>query len=154
MRDDAAVTTTERIGDRAAAAGRGLPDPNLHPPTVATSGDPFSALRVVHFVARLPRGETVALSDITARLNAEYPDWSFSTRVVGDVIGQLRANWIADYRTIDGLRTEDGPAGPTLEIEESARAGPWLVEQAWRFASLCEEALDEFARGEGRATEG
>jgi hypothetical protein len=143
---------TERV-DRDAVT-RGLPDPNLHSPTIATAGDPFSALRVVHLLARSPRGEMLRLADLAARLNAEYSDWSFSRRVVADVIAQLRANWIADYRTVDGLRIEDGPRGPTLEIEDSARAGPWLIEQAWRFASLCEEALDEFARGEGRATEG
>jgi hypothetical protein len=154
VRDDAAVTTTERIADGAVAASRGLPDPNVHPPTVAESADPFSALRVVHLIARLPRGEPIPLGDVVARLNAEYSDWSFSKRVVADVVGQLRANWIADYRTVDALQLEDGPGGTALEIEDSARTGPWLVEQAQRFASACHEALDEFARGEGRATEG
>ncbi len=131
-----------------------LPDPNLHPPTLAESGDPFSALRVVHLLARLPRGERVLVAAITARLNAEYLDWAFSPRVVADTIGQVQANWIADYRTVEGIRLEDDPSGAWLEIEDSARSGPWLVEQAQRLASECRAQLREFARGEGRATEG
>ena len=30
----------------------GLPDPNLRPPTVGESGDPFTSLRVIDLVAR------------------------------------------------------------------------------------------------------
>lgn len=131
-----------------------LPDPNLHPPTVAASGDPFSALRVVHLLVRLAQGRAIPLAEIVARLNAEYPDWSFSKRVVADVIGQLRANWISDYRTVEALDVEETPSGPTLEIEDSPRARRWLIEQAWRFAAAAQEELAEFARGEGRATEG
>ena len=32
----------------------GMPDPDLVPPQIARGGDPFSALRIVHFVSRLP----------------------------------------------------------------------------------------------------
>lgn len=131
-----------------------LPDPNVHPPTVAESGDPFSTLRVVHLLARLPRGERVPIGDITARLNAEFLDWAFSPRVVTDTIAQLQANWVADYRTLEGIRLQDDPSGAWLEIEDSARSGPWLVEQAQRLAAECRTQLREFARGEGRATEG
>jgi hypothetical protein len=131
-----------------------LPDPNLHPPTVAESGDPFSGLRVVHLLARLPRGERVLISDITARLNAEFLDWAFSPRVVADTIAQVQANWIADYRTVEGIRLEEDPSGAWLEIEDSARSGPWLAGQAQRLAAECRVELREFARGEGRATEG
>ena len=151
LRDDRRVTTTEA---RAHPSRSELPDPNLHPPAVAESGDPFSALRVVHLVARLPRDRTIPLSEVVARLNAEYSDWSFSQRVVGDVIGQLRANWMADYRTAEGVEVVEGPGGPALRIEDSGRTGPWLVEQARRFAAECRDQLDEFARGEGRSTEG
>jgi hypothetical protein len=131
-----------------------LPDPNLHPPTVAESGDPFSALRVVHLMARLPRGERIALGEITARLNAEFLDWAFSPRVVADTIAQVRSNWIADYRTVEGIRLDQDASGAWLEIEDSARSGPWLVDQAQRLATECRVQLREFARGEGRATEG
>jgi hypothetical protein len=131
-----------------------LPDPNLHPPTVAESGDPFGALRVVHLLARLPRGKRIPLGEITTRLNAEFLDWAFSPRVVADTVAQLQSNWIADYRTVEGIRLEEDPSGAWLEIEDSARSGPWLVEQAQRLATECRVQLQEFARGEGRATEG
>ena len=36
-----------------------LPDPDLQPPTIAQPGDPFAELRVVHLLARIPRGEPV-----------------------------------------------------------------------------------------------
>jgi hypothetical protein len=145
--------TSERLSV-AQGEALALPDPNLHPPTVAESGDPFSALRVVHLLARLPRGERLPIGDVTARLNAEFLDWVFSPRVVADTIAQVQANWIADYRGVEGIRLEDDPSGAWLEIEDSARSGPWLVEQAQRLAAECRTQLREFARGEGRATEG
>ena len=145
--------TSERLSV-AQGGALALPDPNLHPPTVAESGDSFSALRVVHLLARLPRGERVPIGDITARLNAEFLDWAFSPRVVADTIAQVQANWIADYRGVEGIRLEDDPSGAWIEIEDSARSGPWLVEQAHRLAAECRTQLREFARGEGRATEG
>lgn len=142
-------------GPSVAEAGAfALPDPNLHPPTVADSGDPFSALRIVHLMARLPRGERIPVREIVARLNAEFLDWAFSPRVVADAVAQIQVNWIADYRTIEGIRLEDDPSGAWLEIEDSARSGPWLVEQAHRLAGECRAQLQEFARAEGRATEG
>lgn len=145
--------TSERLSV-AQGEALALPDPNLHPPAVAESGDPFSALRVVHLLARLPRGERVPIGELTARLNAEFLDWAFSARVVSDTIAQLQANWIADYRTVEGIRLEDDPSGAWLEIDDSPRTGPWLVEQAQRLAAECQAQLREFARGEGRATEG
>ena len=36
-----------------------LPDPNVTPPVVAESGDPFASLRVVHLLARIDRGVAV-----------------------------------------------------------------------------------------------
>ena len=145
---------TAAIG-RPGAPALDLPDPRLQPPTSAESGDPFSALRVVHLLARIPRGRPVPIHELVARLNAEYLDWSFSPRVVLDAIAQVQANWIADYRTVDGIRIdEDGPSGAAVEIEDSSRAGPWIAGQAWRLEAECRTQLDEFARGEGRATEG
>lgn len=131
-----------------------LPDPNLHPPVVAESGDPFAALRVVHLLAREPAGRPIPLGELVARLNREHLDWAFSTRVVADVIVQLQANWMTDFRTTEGVRLEDGPSGPVLEMEDSSRVGPWLAAQAWRLHAACSDQLREFARGEGRATEG
>jgi hypothetical protein len=132
----------------------GLPDTDLHPPTVAQAGDPFAALRVVHLLARSPLGRPIQVSQLVARLNGEHLDWAFSPRVVAGVVVQLQANWMADFRTVEGIRLEDGPLGPSVEIEDSARARTWLVAQAWRLHEECGDQLREFARGEGRATEG
>ena len=127
----------------------GLPNPNISPPVVADSGDPFAALRVAHLLAQLPRGEAVRLRDIVDRLNADYLDWSFSRPVVVSVIVQLQANWMTDYRTRDGLLLRDGPAGEELVIEDSGRVEPWIVRQVERLAAACREQLRAFAREEG-----
>jgi len=127
----------------------GLADPNVQPPTVADSGDPFAALRVVHLIARLPRGQAVRVRDVVDRLNADYLDWSFSRAVVVDAIVQLQSNWLSDYRTRDGLLLEDGDAGPELTIEDSSRVDPWIRRQVERLAAECWELLRTFARDQG-----
>lgn len=129
--------------------GTGLPDPNISPPTVAESGDPFAALRVAHLVARIPRGDAVRLRDLVDRLNSDYLDWSFSRPVVASVIVQLQSNWTADYRSQQGFELTDGAAGEEVLIEDSARVGPWLVRQVERLAAECRERLRTFARDEG-----
>lgn len=140
------MTGTE-IGDLRVAP-TGLPDPAIHPPVVAESGDPFTAVRVTELVARLERGRPIRLAAIVDRLNAIYVDWLFSERVVGDAILQLAANWAADYRTTGGLVVEDGPLGATVTIEDSTRVDPWIVRQAQRQAGACREALLDFSRRE------
>jgi len=127
----------------------GLPDPNLRPPTVAESGDPFAALRIAHLLARLPRGITVRLRDMVDTLNAEYLDWSFSRSVVAAVCVQLQANWVADFRTSPGFELTSGERGDELTIEDSVRAGPWLARQVERLAAQCRDELRAFARKEG-----
>jgi hypothetical protein len=127
----------------------GLPDPNLQPPTIAVSGDPFASLRVVHLLARLPRGRPIRVRDVVDRLNAEYLDWSFSRQVVIDAIVQLQSNWLSDYRTRDGILLEDGPAGPEITMEDSSRVDPWIVRQVQRLADDSRQALREFARDQG-----
>lgn len=126
----------------------GLPDPDVQPPTVAESGDPFSSLRVVHLLARIQRGAPVRVSDIVDRLEAEYVDWSFSRAVVIDVILQLRANWIADYRTHEGIVLAEDHTGATVTIEDSSRVDPWIVRQAERLVVECRQVLHRFAIGE------
>jgi hypothetical protein len=130
---------------------QGLPDPHVHPPTVAEAGDPFSQLRVVHLLARVPRGVAVRVRDIADQLNAEYLDWSFSREVVVATVVQLQANWLTDYRNSDGIVLSDGPAGPELTIEDSSRVDPWIVRQAERLSATCVEQLSEFAIEEGGA---
>jgi hypothetical protein len=130
-------------------AVRGLPDPDLRPPTVAESGDPFAALRIAHLLARLPRGMPVRLRDIVDKLNADYLDWSFSRSVVTAVAVQLQANWIADFRTSTGFELREGTHGEELVIEDSQRAEPWLIRQVERLAAQCHDRLRVFARDEG-----
>jgi hypothetical protein len=127
----------------------GLPSADLRPPIHAEAGDPFSALRVAHLMARLPRGVPVRLRDVVERLNAENLDWSFSRSVVASVAVQLQANWTADFRTSSGFDLSAGSAGEELIIEDSARVEPWLIRQVERLAGECEERLRLFARDEG-----
>ena len=127
----------------------GLPPADIAPPVVAEAGDPFASLRVVHLVARIPRGEPVRLRDLVDRLNAEHVDWSFSRPVVATAILQLQANWSADYRTVDGIRIADDLAGGTVEIEDSTRVDPWIVRQVERLADVCRQRLRAFAVEEG-----
>jgi hypothetical protein len=127
-------------------APAGLPDPSITPPTIAESGDPFSAVRVIDLLARLERGRPIRLADIAERLDATYLDWLFSPSVVADVVLQLQANWMADYRNSSGIVVEDGPHGATVTIEDSSRVDPWIVRQAQREAASCTERLAEFSR--------
>ena len=127
-------------------APAGLPDPDFKPPTIAESGDPFSAIRVIHLLAQVERGQPIRVTDIVERLDATYLDWLFSMAVVTDVVLQLQANWMADYRNSSGIVIEDGPYGPTITIEDSSRVDPWIVRQAQREAVSCTERLAEFSR--------
>jgi hypothetical protein len=131
-----------------------MPVVDVSPPVVAESGDPFGALRIVHLVARLPRGQAVPLSAMVDRLNAMYLDWLFEPRVVADALIQLQSNWLADYRNTSGIVIDDGPAGATLTIEDSSRVDPWIVLQAQRLAEACRAELDEFSRRDRRSGEG
>ena len=127
----------------------GLPDATIQPPNVAESGDPFARLRVVHLVARVPRGVPVRVRDLVDRLNAEHVDWSFSRPVVIEAILQLRANWIADYRNVEGIVLDEDMTGPTLTVEDTSRVDPWIVRQVERLAGECRERLRAFAIEEG-----
>jgi hypothetical protein len=132
-------------------APAGLPDPRIVPPTIGEAGDPFTTLRVIDLVARLERGRPVRLADIAARLDATYLDWLFPVPVVADIVLQLQANWMADYRSTAGIEIADGRNGPTVTIEDSSRVDPWIVRQAQREAAACTERLAEFSR-RGRPT--
>jgi hypothetical protein len=135
-------------------APAGLPEPSLAPPVVAESGDPFAALRVIDLLARIERGRPARIADLVDRLNATYLDWIFSVAVVGDVAVSLQANWMADYRNNSGIVIEDGPYGPTVEIEDSSRVDPWIVRQAEREAIACRQRLAAFSRLDRPAGEG
>jgi hypothetical protein len=128
------------------AAPAGLPEPDLAPPVVAESADPFTTLRVIDLLARIERGRPVRLDDIVDRLNATWLDWLFPRPVVADVVVGLQSNWMADYRNSSGIVLDDGPYGPTIEIEDSSRVDPWIVRQAERQAAACRERLAAFSR--------
>ncbi len=123
-----------------------MPAPDLVPPVIAESGDPFAALRVIDLLARVPRGASVELRSIVDRLNATHLDWLFSDRVVADALVQLAANWAADFRSTGGFVIDDGPYGSTITIEDSPRVDPWITRQAQRIAASCREILEDFSR--------
>jgi hypothetical protein len=123
-----------------------MPDPNIQPPTVAESGDPFSALRIVDLVARLERGRPVRVADIAARLDATYLDWLFPEPAVADTLIQLQADWMADYRNASGIVIADGAYGPEVTIEDTSRVDPWMAGQAARLATECRQRLAAFGR--------
>jgi hypothetical protein len=131
-----------------------MPSPDLAPPVIAESGDPFASLRVIDLVARLERGRPISLSAVVDRLNSTHLDWLFEARVVADAIVQLQANWLSDYRNASGIVLEDGPAGPAVTIEDSSRVDPWIARQAQRLAGACREVLADFSRRDRRAGEG
>jgi hypothetical protein len=128
-----------------------MPDPMPAPPVIAESGDPFSELRIVDLVARIPRGRPVPLAAMVDRLNATHLDWLFEARVVEDALLQLQANWMADYRSTTGIVLDEGPGGVTVAIEDSTRVDPWIARQAQRLADACRQALAEFSRRDRRA---
>jgi hypothetical protein len=103
----------------------------------------------VHLLARIPRGEAVRVRDLVDRLNADHVGWAFDRAVVIGAIVQLQANWMVDYRSVDGIQLREGPAGPVVLIEDSSRVDPWIVRQADRLACACIERLRAFAVEEG-----
>jgi hypothetical protein len=132
----------------------GLPEPDLDPPTIAESGDPFAAARIAALVARIERGRPVRVADVVDRLNATHLDWLFTERVVVDALLQLQTNWMADYRNSSGIVVADGEYGAIVEIEESSRVDPWIVRQVERELAACRERLDAFSRLDRATGEG
>lgn len=127
----------------------GLSDVELQPPTIAAAGDPFTAARVIRLAACLDRGRPLRIDDIAAALNARYLDWAFRPAVVTDVLLQLQANWMVDYRNGSGIVVSDGPYGTTLTVEDSSRVDPWIVRQLERELTACRAVLDDFSRRDG-----
>ena len=130
----------------------GLPDPDISPPVIAESGDPFAAVRIVHLLARIPRGRPVRVRDVVDALNGRWLDWSFDRRVVVDAIIQLQSNWMSDYRAVEGIMLDRDAYGETVTIEDSPRVDPWMVLQVRALANTCAERLREFTREQGDVT--
>jgi hypothetical protein len=126
-----------------------MPDPQLTPPQLARSGDPFAALRIVHFVSRLRRNETLQVRDVVAALNAEFLDWYFSEKVVLAELVQLQANWAISFHGDDRVVLDRNERGHTLLITDSTKMSSFLVSEARRLADACEAELRRFTLGDG-----
>jgi len=142
------------MSDQAAAlalapAPEGMPDPDLVPPQIARAGDPFAALRVVHFLSRLPRNLTLQLRDVVVTLNAAYLDWSFAEKVVLAELVQLQANWAISFHGEDRIILDRNERGHTLLITDSQKMSAFLVSEAKRLVSVCEQLQREFVLGDG-----
>ncbi|MGZ6213403.1 MAG: hypothetical protein ACXWMG_00440 [Candidatus Limnocylindria bacterium] len=135
------------------AAPPGMPDVDLSPPQIARVGDRFATLRLVAFVARLSRNETLQLRDVVASLNAAYMDWYFPEKVVLAALVQLQANWSISYHGDDRIVLDRNERGHTLLIIDSTKMTPFLVAQANRLHDECDEELRRFALGDGVTTD-
>jgi hypothetical protein len=130
-------------------APEGMPDPNLVPPQIARAGDPFAALRIVHFVARLERNVTHQLREVVDALNAAYLDWYFSEKVLLAELVQLQANWAISFHGDDRIVLDRNERGRTLLIVDSSKMGSFLVSEARRLVERCQEQLRSFTLGDG-----
>ena len=127
----------------------GMPDPQLVPPQIARSGDPFAALRIVHFLSRLRRNETLQLRDVVTALNGEFLHWSFSEKVVLAEIVQLQANWGLSFHGDDRIVLDRNERGHTLLVVDSTKMSSFLVNEARRLADACADELRRFTLGDG-----
>jgi hypothetical protein len=130
-----------------------MPETDLNPPQIARTGDPFATLRLVSFIARLRRNETLQLRDVVASLNAAYLDWFFPEKVVLAGLVQLQANWSISYHGDDRIVLERNERGHTLLIVDSTKMTPFLVAQANRLRDECDEELRRFSLGDGVTTD-
>lgn len=139
------TTETSLLG----SAPEGMPDPGVAPPQLARAGDPFASLRVVHFVSRLRRNQTLQLRDVVTALNAEFIDWYFSEKVVLAELVQLQANWAISFHGDDRIVLDRNERGHTLLITDSTKMSSFLVSEARRLAEACDEELRRFTLGDG-----
>ena len=132
-------------------APEGMPDPNLAPPQIAHGGDVFARLRIVHFLARVPRNVTLQLRDVVAMLNAEFLDWYFPEKVVLAELVQLQANWSISFHGEDRIVLDRNERGHTLLIVDSTKMSSFFVAEATRLVAACEDELRSFTLDEGFA---
>ena len=131
----------------------GMPETDPTPPQIARIGDPFATLRLVAFIARLRRNETLQLRDVVASLNAAYLDWYFAEKVVLAGLVQLQANWSISFHGEDRIVLDRNERGHTLLIVDSTKMTPFLVAQANRLNDECDEELRRFSLGDGVTTD-
>ena len=127
----------------------GMPPAEPMPPQIARIGDPFAAVRIVHFVSRLRRNETLQLRDVVAELNAAYLDWSFSEKVVLAQLVQLQADWSIGFHGDDRIVLDRNERGHTLLITDSTKMTPFLIAQVNRLLDACREEQRRFTLGDG-----
>ena len=137
----------------AGPAPDGMPDPQVAPPQIARAGDPFAALRIVHFVSRVRRNVTHPLREVVASLNAAYLDWYFSEKVLLAELVQLQANWAISFHGEDRIVIDRNERGYTLLIVDSSKMTPFLVAQARTLAEACEAEQRRFTLGDGITTD-
>ncbi|HSK94795.1 MAG TPA: hypothetical protein VLA76_12170 [Candidatus Angelobacter sp.] len=133
----------------AGEAPDGMPDPALAPPQIARSGDPFAALRLVHFLSRIRRNQTHQLRDVVHALNAAYLDWYFSEKAVLSELVQLQANWSISFHGDDRIVLDRNERGHTLLLTDSTKMSSFLVNEARRLSDACHEELRRFTLGDG-----
>jgi len=126
-----------------------MPDPQVAPPQLARSGDPFAALRIVHFASRLRRNESLQLRDVVTALNAEFLDWYFGEKVVLAELVQLQANWGISFHGDDRIVLDRNERGHTLLIIDSTKMSSFLISEARRLAEACVAELRRFTLGDG-----
>ncbi|MGI8999655.1 MAG: hypothetical protein ACR2GO_08110 [Candidatus Limnocylindria bacterium] len=143
------MTETAAVIPLVGPAPEGMPDPLLAPPVLARSGDPFAALRIVHFVSRLRRNEALQVRDVVAALNAEFLDWYFSEKVVLAGLVQLQANWGISFHGDDRIVLDRNERGHTLLIIDSTKMSSFLVNEARRLSEACGDELRRFTLGDG-----
>ncbi len=148
-RGDTRTAVTNQTSTLVGAPPDGMPAPDVSPPQIARSGDPFAALRVVHFLSRLRRNETLQLRDVVSALNAEFLDWYFSEKVVLAEIVQLQANWGISFHGDDRIVLDRNERGHTLLVVDSTKMSSFLVNEARRLAEACNEELRRFTLGDG-----
>jgi hypothetical protein len=127
----------------------GMPDADPVPPQIARTGDPFASVRIVHFVSRLRRNQTLQLRDVVAELNAAYLDWSFPEKVVLAQLVQLQADWGISFHGDDRIVLDRNERGHTLLIVDSTKMTPFLIAQVSRLLAACEDEQRRFTLGDG-----
>jgi hypothetical protein len=147
------LTEAPRATALVGSAPEGMPDPHLVPPEIARSGDPFAALRIVHFVSRLRRNETLQVRDVVTALNAEFLDWYFSEKVLLAELVQLQANWGISFHGDDRIVLDRNDRGHTLLVIDSTKMSSFLVNEARRLAEACVEEQRRFTLGDGTSTD-
>jgi hypothetical protein len=126
-----------------------MPDPTLSPPQIARGGDPFSRLRILHFLSRLRRNQTHQLRDVVAALNAEFLDWSFSEKVVLAELVQLQADWAISFHGEDRVILDRNERGHTLLVVDSTKMSSFFLSEGRRAADEAEDELRRFTLGDG-----